>query len=172
MDEWIKVAELGKPFALKGEVKARSLTSFPELRFTKGRKLLAKPEVGKGEERILTLRSYRSSGESLTFLFEEIGTPEEASALRGLSLYIRKEEAPLPEGYYRLEDLKGLACYDQDGNLLGKVVDTMQNAPVLNLVVEKEEGGRFTVPFLDKKFILDLDLAQGKIVIQVIPGLL
>ena len=48
----------------------------------------------------------------------------------------------------------------------------MQNAPVLNLVVEKKEGGRFTVPFLDKKFVLDLDLESKRIVIQVIPGLL
>ena len=172
MDEWIKVAELGKPFALKGEVKARSLTSFPELRFTKGRKLLARREEDKEGGKELTLRSYRASGNALTFLFEEIRTPEEAESLRGLSLYIRKEEAPVPEGYYRLEDLKGLSCFDQDGNLLGTVVDTMQNAPVLNLVVEKKEGGRFTVPFLDKKFVLDLDLESKRIVIQVIPGLL
>lgn len=171
MEDWIKVAELGKPFALKGEIKAISYTSFPEERFQTGRSFLLKKEEEK-EGIILTLESFRELPNSLLLLFKEIQSPEEAEKYRGYSLYIKKEEAPLPEGYYRLEDLKGLTVFDQNDEEIGTVIDTMQNAPTLNLVAKAKDGHRFMVPFIDKKFILDIDLEKKTIHINVIPGLL
>ena len=172
MDEWIKVAELGKPFALKGEVKARSLTSFPELRFTKGRKLLARQEEAKEGGKELTLRSYRASGNALTFLFEEIRTPEEAESLRGLSLYIRKEEAPVPEGYYRLEDLKGLIVKNDLGYILGKIDDVLTYSKVPSIKAVREGGKPFYFPFLMDDFISKIDLEKKEMIIHEVPGML
>ncbi len=171
MDEFIKVAELGKPFALKGEIKAISFTSFPEMRFQKGRKFWAKKK--EEEEGVsLTLLHYRSLPNGLLLQFEEIQTPEDANMLKGFSLYMLKKEAPLPDGYIRIEDLKGLKAFDQKGDEIGEVMDTMQNAPTLNLVLKAKDGHRFMVPFIDKKFILSLNLEEKTIVINVIPGLL
>lgn len=171
MEDWIKVAELGKPFALKGEVKAVSYTSFPEERFQKGRVFLLKRET-ENEGIYLTLESFRELPNSLLLSFKGIESPEEIEKYRGYSLYIKKEEAPLPEGYYRLEDLKGLTIFDQNNEEIGTVIDTMQNAPTLNLVAKAKDGHRFMVPFIDKKFILDIDLEKKTIHINVIPGLL
>ena len=79
MEDWIKVAELGKPFALKGEIKAISYTSFPEERFQTGRSFLLKKEEEK-EGIILTLESFRELPNSLLLLFKEIQSPEEAES--------------------------------------------------------------------------------------------
>ena len=84
-----------------------------------------------------------------------------------------KAKAPLPRGYYRLEDLKGCAIVDSEsGKTLGVVTDILAAAPTKTLVVSREGGKNFFVPFVADEFIVKVDIEAKRITIKVIAGLL
>lgn len=162
------IGKLGKCFGLKGEMRLTLLTSFPELRFCKGRKLA----ISNGKEAIeATVKSLRLTEKGYLIGFEEMPSINEAEPYVGFSLFMDKEEAPLPEGNYRYSDLIGMEVYSESGELLGKVKDVLDYAPKKTLRVERESKADFFVPFVDE-FVREIDLEGKKMTIQVIPGLL
>lgn len=167
--EYITIAQLSKPFGLKGEIRAFSMTSFPEERFQKGRKVYARKE---GRETIpLTIERARIQGDALILLFAEFHSVEEVEGLKTYYLDMDKAEANIPEGYYRFSDLIGCKAMDEEGNELGEVISVTSYAPTKNLKIKKNDGKVFYVPFLDQ-FVPTVDLAAKKVIIHVIEGML
>ena len=73
--QYVTIARLGKPFGLKGQVHALSLTSFPELRFEKNKSYVLLDL--KGNETTVTLTSFSIKGDALVLGFKEITSPEQ-----------------------------------------------------------------------------------------------
>ena len=168
--EQLLLARITKPLGLKGEVRAFCLTSFPKQRFKKGNVFtLTNPKTKQSQS--LTLASYRLQGDVLILSFKEIQSVEEAETLRGYEVSMDKDEAPLPEGYYRFEDLKGLKAIDDEGKEIGQVIDVTAYAPTKNLKLKSCEGKVFYVPFIDV-FVGDIDLEKKTVVIHVVEGML
>ncbi|MGN1262174.1 MAG: ribosome maturation factor RimM [Candidatus Enteromonas sp.] len=168
--ETITVARLLKPFALRGEIHAISLTEFPKDRFKKGRTFYA---VKDGMTPIpLTLKSVRGQGDAYLFSFEEIHSVEEAETLKGADLNMNKDEASLPDGYFRYADLIGCKAYDEEGNLLGEVLSVAEFAPTKNLKIKRADNGKpFYVPFIEA-FVKTIDVEAKRIEIHVVEGML
>ena len=167
--EYITIAQLSKPFGLKGEIRAFSMTSFPEERFRKGQKVYARKE---GKETIpLTIERVRMQGDALILLFAECHSVEEVEGLKTYYLDMDKAEADIPEGYYRFADLIGCKAMDEEGNELGEVLSVTSYAPTKNLKIKKADGKSFYVPFLDQ-FVPTVDIEKKIIVIHVIEGML
>lgn len=170
--DFVRVGVILKPFGLKGMVKAKSLTSFPMERFKSGNRLFLCSQKEK-EPLALTIADARIEEETVYLSFEEVQDVSEAEKLRGASLELPKEEASLPDGYYRLGDLLGLIVYDAKTNAkLGQVSDVLDYAPTKTLQVEMEDGKRFYVPFLMEEFISSIDLENKTLHLNVIEGLL
>ena len=168
--EKLEIARIGKPFGIKGEVHAFSLTSFPKLRFKKGyRYLLENEKIG--TELTLTLTRFSISGDALILGFEEIHTPEEASALKESLLIMDKADAPMPKGYVRYSELVGMKAIDDEGKELGTLLEVCEFATTPSLRIKKEKGGVFYAPFIDK-FVGDIDYEKKTIVIHVMEGML
>ena len=167
--EYVSVASIGKPFGVKGQIHAVSLTSFPELRFKKNKAyILISP---KGEETQLTLASFSINGEALILGFKEITTPEEAKAYAGYTVNLGKEDAPLPEGYFRYDELVGMKGVDDQGKELGTLLGVLENAPTPSLRFKGVDGKVFYVPFVDD-FVGDIDYEKRTIEIHVVEGML
>lgn len=169
--EYLRLAVLQKPFGLEGIIRAHSLTSFPDDRFVVGNVFFLYSE-NKNERTEHTLTSFRKNGDDLFLGFSDIKNPEDALLFRGLFVEMDKSKAPLPAGYIRLEDLKGCQVKDEKGTKLGVVKDILQYTSTITLLVKRDEGKDFMVPFVQKEFIVDYDLEKKSITIHVIPGLL
>jgi len=167
--EYVTVAQLGKPFGLKGQLHAFSLTSFPELRFKKGMKYILQDL--KGNETPVTLASYSIKGDALVLGFKEITTPEEAASFYGQTLNLNKEDAPLPEGYVRYDEMLGFVGIDDEGKELGKLVDVLENAPTPSLKFLTPAKKVFYVPFVDV-FVGEISYEKKTIQIHVVEGML
>lgn len=170
MNELVKLAEIGKTVGLKGQVRCYSLTDFPAERFKRGNKLLVRSESGETET--VTVSFFRDEGRFVVLGFSEWPSIEEAEKRLHRSLYVEKSKAPLPEGYYRLEDLKGCSVIDEKGNKLGVVKDVLSYAPTKTLRVARGGGKDFFVPFVMGTFVVSLDIAKKEIAIVAMPGLL
>ena len=168
--EYISIATIGKPFGLKGQAHAFSLTSFPDLRFKKGGRYFL---TGKrGEEPLpVTLNYWSAKGDALILGFKEFTTPEEIRAYLGYSVDMDKEEAPLPEGYVRYGDLVGMKGIDDEGKEIGTMLGVIENATTPSLRFKGVNGKVFYVPFIDI-FVGEINYENKTIQIHVIEGML
>lgn len=170
--EYLRLGQISKPFGLEGQVRCYSLTDFASSRFHIGTKLrLTSEKTGQSQE--VTVSSFRDAGAYYFLGFKEIKTIDEAKAIQGNWIEIDKASAPLPKGYYRLEDLKGCSIIDaKNGNPLGTVTNVLSYSSTKTLVVTRQEGKSFYVPFVMDEFIAAIDIEKKKITINVMEGLL
>jgi len=95
-----------------------------------------------------------------------------AEALRGRLVFAARSELPdLPAGEHYGHEIEGCCLEDQDGAAIGRVVDVWETGRGGSdlLVVEAEGGRRTLVP---AAFLREVDVAAGRAVVEVIPGLL
>ena len=168
--EYVSIASIGKPFGLKGQMHAFSLTSFPEIRFKKNRAYqLQSPKGDRSVDVVLNFISLK--GDALILGFKEITTPEEALTYQGYTVNLEKDKAPLPEGYVRYDEIIGMTGVDDEGNPIGTLLSVLENAPTPSLRFKGKDGKVFYVPFIDV-FVGDIDYDAKTIVIHVVEGML
>lgn len=167
--EYVSIASIGKPYGLKGQVHAFSLTSFPKLRFKKNQKyVLTSPKHVLTE---VTLNYVQIQGEALILGFVEITTPEQAKEYVGYSLDMDKALAEMPEGYVRYADLIGMKAVDDEGVVRGEVLEVVEYAPTPSLRIKGIDGNVFYVPFIDV-FVGDISFEKKELDIHVVEGML
>jgi len=169
--EYLRLGQASKTFGLEGQIRFFSLTDFAKERFKIGNTYSLYNEKT-GSRVSVTLSFFRDSGDSYFLAFKEIHTIDEAANYIGYFIEMDKTLAPLPKGYYRLQDLKGCVVYDEKKNKLGVVSDILSYAPVKTLVVSRENAKPFFVPFMMKEFIISVDIEKKEILIKVMSGLL
>jgi len=102
---------------------------------------------------------------------QDVDSIDAAERLKGLIVFIDKKELPKKEDdeYYWFE-LIGMDVFNTEDKLIGKVKDIMDTAaqPILIISNNTEE---YLVPMVEK-YVEDIDLANSKIVINPIEGLI
>jgi 16S rRNA processing protein RimM len=103
---------------------------------------------------------------------EGIGDRDEAMALKGTKLYVRRSALPAPaQGEYYWDDLVGLRAELKGGTALGEVTAVHDYGGGPSLEVRREAGASVVVPFTDR-VVPVVDLEAGKLVIDPPEGLL
>jgi 16S rRNA processing protein RimM len=126
----------------------------------------------KGEMKPLTITGCSYFKGLVILGFEEIQTIDDAIPLRQKELYCDRENAvPLEEGEYYLADIIGCEVFDEDGNKLGVMEDYLETAAQDVYKIRRDNGKEFLVPAVDA-FIKEVDVAGGRMVIHVIPGMI
>ena len=85
-------------------------------------------------------------------------------------LYIRREDAHLPEGEYFDDELLGVEVYDEaTGALLGEIkqVETYPASKVYTVKGEKE----YLIPAIPEVFIRSVDLDQNRMEVHILEGM-
>jgi 16S rRNA processing protein RimM len=175
---------LGQPFGLEGFVKFRSFSGETAHLERLGSMTLRKNGVEK-VYRVVEIRAdMRSrkhgggwSGDGI-ILFEDVDGPEKAKALTGSEIVVSREDAaPLGQGEYYIEDLKGLRLVADGktpgvkaGTVFGIVTGVFEGGGGLLLEVKSAEaskdakGGAWLVPFRDE-FTSEVSVEKGIIVL-------
>ena len=138
----ILVAQVGGAFGVRGEVKVTA--------YTADAKTLLKFRDLKREDGTpgLTLLSGRPAKAGLVARAQEIATPEQADALRGLKLYVDRDLLPPPdEDEFYLADLVGIAARDASGAVIGKVISVQNFGADDLLEIKPALGPSWWLPF-------------------------
>ena len=141
-------------------------------RLDPGSRLIASrgPESERTPDRTLTVAASQPHKSGARVRFQGVGDCNAAEALRGLVLEVERSAVPAAEpGTYYYYELLGCRCYDGERDL-GEVVDLVEDGGGLLLVVEGGEQ-RVPVPFVER-FLREVDVARGRIVLDLPPGLL
>jgi len=170
----VRVARVGRPHGIRGEVTVQVFTDTPQSRFIRGAsfELASAGESPAVEASRLTLESARWNKKILLLKFAEISDRSAAEALRNSELFAPMDDADDVEGWYAA-DLIGLRVNEkhQGGLEVGKVTDLVTGAAQDLLEVELTDGRQVLVPFVEE-IIPEIDIENGTIVITPPPGLL
>ncbi len=163
--EYLTIATVLAPWGLKGELKVRIETDFPE-RFARLTRIYLGPEHEPFE-----FEGYRQhSGHGLLKL-KGCDTRNAVEGLRGMEVQIPLDEAiPLPPGQYYVYQIEGLTVCTEAGEPLGTVKEVLftgSNAVYLT----HGPRGEVLIPAL-KDVVLEVDLEAGRIIVRLPPGLL
>jgi 16S rRNA processing protein RimM len=124
------------------------------------------------ERHRLQIRTVRQHGQALLVAFRGIDNPEQAGALRNQEVFVLAEDRPaLEAGEYYHHQLLGLKVYSEENSLLGTVIEILETGSNDVLVVRPPVGKDALLPFMDET-LLEVNLEQGFLRMQVLPGLL
>ncbi|KAL2494624.1 16S rRNA proCES [Forsythia ovata] len=109
--EFVEVGYISSVHGLRGEVRVKTSTDFPDLRFSKrGRRWLRQQVSGNESLQEIELVEGRGHpGQSWILKFNEIDTVEQAQKLVGSTMLVTKDDRPvLEEGEFYTHDLIGM----------------------------------------------------------------
>jgi len=152
---------VGPPFGLKGFVKVRPFSGETG-HFSRLKKVTLKR--GEKEETWDVAETVSQEG-TVLIRFAGIDNPENAALLNRAEIIAPRENAaPLKEGEFYVEDLKGLEVIDREGKALGHIVAITEGGGGNLAEVKLLSGTKRLAPFR-KEFFGDVDLEEGKIVL-------
>ncbi len=163
--EYLECGKILAPHGVRGLIKVESWCDSPEVLIAQRRVFLAEGE-GFREVRI---ESCVRQAQHLLMSLSGINDRETVQAMKNTVLYLKREDIPLEDGAYFLQDIIGLDAIDIDtGKVLGRVED-ITDAVSSRLFVIGTGEKTVLVPDVDE-FIKEIDEERG-VFIRVIPGL-
>ena len=169
-DKWMSIGEFVAPQGLKGDIRLKPSSDFPE-RFTKpGKRWIQQTEESPME---ITLRKGKLiPGKSIYVLsIEEISTRTSAEKIIGWNLVVPIESRPtLKDEEFHYFDLVGLEARNlTTKSVIGHVTDLIKGGNDL-LEIELVEGKKVLVPFV-KEIVPEIKIQDKWLLINPPPGL-
>ena len=163
---YIDTGKIVNTHGLRGDVKLEPWTDDPELFFDIDTLYL--DAAGKQP---LTIEAVRVQKGMLLLKFEGINTVEDAEKLRNKVLYIHRDDIPLEEGEYLIQDLLGSTIVDADnGKEYGKLMDITFSGASDIYHIKFADGSMQMLPAIDDT-IIETDIENGIIRIRPLKGL-
>jgi 16S rRNA processing protein RimM len=154
-------AIIGQPFGVEGFVRVISLSGEIEHLCSLSTAVLR----DKNGEKSYEIETLRQNGKLLLVRFKGIGTPEAVKKLSGAELLVSREQAaPLGEGEFYIEDLKGLNLVPGiafppliAGQPLGIITGIIEGGGGMLVEARLNSGETKLIPFR-KEFIGEISL--------------
>ncbi len=167
--ELVYVGKIVRARGVGGELEMAPLGE-AVLKLGEGTELLLERDEGE-EPREFHVSGVRRLGSRVGLRLEGVDTPESARPLVGHSAMIEAAALPeLPDGRYYHYQIVGLEVVDEDGESLGEIVQVIETGGN-DVYVVGEGRGEILLPATDK-VIVEIDLAAGRMVVAVPPGLI
>lgn len=168
MKDYLEIGQIVNTYGIKGFVKVVPFTDD----ITRFEKLKSVYIDVKGDLQEFTIEEVKYSKNMVLLKFKEIPDINIAEKYRNYYLKINRNNAiKLPKDTYFIADLLGLDVYVQETNeLLGKVDDIFPTGSNDVYVVKNELGKQILLPGT-KEVIKVIDIENGKILVNLIQGL-
>ncbi len=161
--EFITIGRILAPWGIEGKLKVKVITDFPQ-RFAPSSTVYINRQP-------VTINSTEWHNGEVIIKLNMVDDTEAARRLRGQPVEIHHSQVySLPEGQYYQFQLIGLEVWTTQGELLGNITEVLSAQSNDNYIV-KGEGGDILIPAIDD-VVKSIDLNQGRITIEAIPGLL
>ncbi|PLS16655.1 ribosome maturation factor RimM [Bacillus sp. M6-12] len=171
MEKWFNVGKIVNTHGIKGEVRVISRTDFAEERYKLGNTLFLFWDE-KDEPLELTIKTHRKHKNFDLLSFEGFNNVNEVERLRdGLLKVPESQLGELEEGEFYFHEIIGCTVYTDSGDEIGSIREVL--APGANdvWVIKGKKGKDILIPYI-KEIVLDVNIAEKKIVIFPMEGLL
>lgn len=171
--ERLRVARVGKPHGVRGEVTVQLFTDDPAQRLAPGAVLLREPgrDTVDRSTRQLTVSAQRWNKTICLLGFEEVRDRTAAENLRGSVLFVELAAEPEDDAdEWYSHELEGLRCVDPSGETLGTVRELITGPAQDLLAVETPESEEVLVPFV-QELVPEIDVEAEVITLDPPHGL-
>ncbi len=164
--DFLEIGKITGTHAIKGEMRVQPWCDSPE--FMKKFKVLYLDKKG---EKKLNVKC-RPHGEMVIMKAEGIDTVEEASKLREKVLFIKRDEAKLPEGNYFIQELFDCQVIDADdeSKVYGTLTDVSYTGANDVWHITSENGKEYLIPAIPP-VVIDTNVVSGIIKIRPLRGI-
>lgn len=155
----MRVGRVAGAFGVRGEVRITAYTEEPKALV--GFRELLREDGAIG----LTVISGRPHKDGIVAKVREIETKEQADAMRGLSLYVKRASLPEPEeDEFYLTDLFGMTAVSPEGEALG-VVKTVRDFGAGDVLEVQPKGGPSWWVAFTRENVPEVRLAERTLVV-------
>jgi 16S rRNA processing protein RimM len=162
----ITVGRVVAPHGIRGEVRVRVETDFPE-RFARMRSAYL---VKAGRVEVIEVLSARPHANGILLTLGGIGDRTAAGALRGAEIAVsRADLTPLGTDAFYVFEIIGMRVRTQDGRVLGTVAQVMQG-PANDVYVVTDGHHEVLVPAL-RQVVLQVDRVAREMTVALPAGL-
>jgi 16S rRNA processing protein RimM len=168
---YLLLGEVLRPHGIRGELRIRLLTDYPERIAELETVYLAdNPEPSKTKP--YHVQGMRMNGDFGLLKLREISDRDQADRLRGLYVLVDMEHAvPLEEGEFYLYQLIGLKVETSAGEALGTLIEVLETGANDVYIVDSPRYGEILIPVTDET-ILKTDVDAGLVTVNLPEGLL
>jgi len=165
--DYIKVGRITNTHGIKGELKVFPLTDnlnrFDDLKIV---------YLGNNKERAEVEEVKYHKGFAI-IKFKEFDNINQVLRFKDDFLFIdAKDKVQLPKDHYFIFDIVDCLVYDTKGKEIGIVTDVLQYASNDVYVVKDQESGKeYLIPAV-KKFVVDIDIDNKRLIIDPIEGMI
>lgn len=161
------MGEIVGTHGLRGEVRVNPWCDTPA--FARGFTTLYYDEKG---EKPVRVEACRPHGNVVLMKLEGTDDPDAAAALRGRTLYIRRDDVSLPEGTWFIGELLGCLVYDADSpdRVYGTLTDVTQTGANDVWYITDAEGKEYLIPAI-KDVVIRTDVEENRIEIRPLRGI-
>ncbi len=164
-EAYLAVGRIIGAHGVRGEIKVRQLTDFPE-RFAPGALLFLEGEPFQRE--IVSMRPHKGM---LLIRLSGLKDRNAVEYLRGKYLFVAREDAmPLAEDEYYEDELVGLMVETTEGELLGELVEIMWTDANEVYIVQGPRGEVLIPAIAD--VVQEVDIETGVMRVALLPGLM
>ena len=172
-DNYVRVARIGKPHGIRGEVTVEVFTDSPEIRFLEGNVLTTKTETRTTPFEALTIEKARWNKKILLLKFVEFSDRNTAETLRDTELYAFSEDRGDDTESWYAKELAGFSVHLETfaSDAIGDVTDLITGPAQDLLEVGLLDGQIVLVPFVEE-LVPEIDDEKRAILITPPEGLL
>lgn len=162
---YLVIGRVARPWGIQGEVKVEIMTDFPD-RFSLLRRVHLGPQAVP-----FALEGFRLHGGAALLKLEGYHDRTSVEKLRGQLVQIPIEEAmPLEQDEYYEHQIVGLAVWTVAGEYLGTVGEVISTG-ANDVYVVRGQGWEVLIPAIEG-VVLEINLAQGRLVVELMEGLI
>ena len=160
MKDYVEAGRIVNTHGVSGEVRIEVWLDSPEY-FRRFKRLY----LGGKEKKILSARTHK---QFVIAHIEGVDDLNAAMALKGKTVEILRADAHLKEGEFFVQDILGFTVVDEEGKVVGTLVDA-EETPASMLYHVKGESEHL-IPAV-KEFILSIDAEREEIRVRLIEGM-
>ena len=160
MKKYLEAGKIVNTHGIKGELKIQPWADSAE--FLSRFKCLYIDEI---PHRLLSSKEHKGC---LIARLEGVDNVNDAMVMKNKTVFIDRADAKLPKGAFFIQDLIGASVCDEGGSVLGQLTDVLE-LPAGNVYVVT--GAREILIPAVPEFILNTDVAAGKITVRLIEGM-
>ena len=159
-EQWIEAGRIVNTHGVNGEVKIEVWLDSPQFL-----KRCGCVYLDGTPRRLVTARAHK---QFLLAQLEGVDSLNDAMALKGKTLTINRDDAPLGRDEYFVQDILGAQVLDEQGKVLGVLTEVLERPANTVYVVQGER--EILIPAVPA-FVLHTDARAGTVTVRLIEGM-
>lgn len=166
LKKYLEAGKIVGTHGVKGELRVEPWCDSPL--FLKG---FGELYLDKDGNKKITVLSSRPHGNIVLLRLDGVDTMEKAQAMRNSILYIKRDDAELPENTWFIEDLIGCKVKELDTETVYGTITDVVKMPANDVWTVKSGDGKETLVPAIKSVVIKADVENGVVEIKALQGL-